>query len=189
MKLNDCEIKKLLPLFMRQEPDNIALADGLDSVIRYIGENIVLCSDWGMVDQLPEDFLDALAWELDIEWYDKNADIDTKRALIKSSDEIHSHNGTKAAVLKVVENYYGGGEIEEWFEYNGDPGHFRISVTSEDMHITIPEEFTSLVNKIKRKSAVLDGMDFTWTTYQALYAGTAEYKSYINADLICSTGM
>lgn len=185
MRLTDCEIEKLLPLFMRAELDNIAIAKTLDEVIRYIGENITLCSDWGVIDFLPEDFLDALAWELDIEWYDKSADIDVKRSLIKSSDKVHAHNGTKAAVLKVVEDYYGGGIIEEWFEYGGDPGHFKISVTSEDMHITVPEEFIALVNKIKRKSAILDGMDFTWTNYQKIYAGCAEYKSYHNADLIC----
>lgn len=189
MRLTDCELRKLLPLFMRQEKDDLALASGIDQVIRYIGENITLCSDWGVIDRLPEEFLDELAWELDIEWYDKSADIDVKRSLVKNADIVHSKNGTKAAIVRVVSDYYDNAIVEEWFEYGGAPGHFRVTVLSEDMHIVIPDDFVTLITKIKRQSAIFDSVDYTWTTYQTLYTGTAQYQSFLNSDIVIETGL
>ena len=187
MRLTDCTFKNLLPLFMRQEKDNLALANGLNEVIRYIGENITLCSDWGVIDRLPEEFLDELAWELDIEWYDRSADIEVKRSLVKNSDIVHSKYGTKAAIIKVVGDYYDDAVVTEWFEYGGEPGHFKVEVLSEDMHIVIPEEFIDLINKVKRQSAIFDSVDYTWTTYQTLYTGAAQYQSFRNADIVINT--
>lgn len=184
MRLRDCEFEKLLPLFMRNQADDRAMARALNDTIRDIGEKVALCSDWGMIDMLPEDYLDALAWELDIDWYDKTASIDVKRALVKSSDIVHAHNGTKAAVARVVADFYGEAEVKEWFEYGGDPGHFKVFVTSGEQYITIPTEFLEMLEKVKRKSAVLDNVDFTWTTYQTENAGVGQKQTFTAPDIM-----
>jgi phage tail P2-like protein len=189
MRLKDCEFEKLLPLFMRNQADDRAMAQALNETIRDIGEKAALCSDWGVIDELPEEFLDALAWELDIDWYDRTAEIEVKRALIKSSDIVHAHNGTKAAVARVVADYYGESVVEEWFEYGGQPGHFKVSVGSEDMHITIPTEFLELLDKVKRQSAVMDSVDFTWTTYETICTGTGQKQAIIQPDIPCDAGI
>lgn len=137
MRLTDVQFEKLLPLFMRQEKDNLALARGLDPIIREIGERIKLCSDWGVIDELSEAFVDELAWELDIDWYNPKADrsFDVKKALVKSADEVHKHLGTKAAVERVASEIFGNGTVEEWFETGDAPGYFRVwveTVLNED---------------------------------------------------------
>ena len=184
MRLKDCELEKLLPLFMRQQVDNRAMARALDETIREMGEKAALCSDWGVIDELPEEILDALAWELDIEWYNRAASIDVKRALVKNSDIVHAHNGTKAAVAQVVADYYGESEVQEWFEYGGEPGHFKVFVASGDAQITIPTEFLELLDKVKRQSAILDSVDFTWTTYQTEHAGVGWKQSFTAPDIV-----
>jgi phage tail P2-like protein len=184
MKLTDCKFERLLPLFMRGEADDLAFARTLDPTIREIGEKVRLCSDWGVVDDLPEEFLDALAWELDAEWYDKTAEIEVKRALIKSADKVHAHHGTKSAVAQVVADYYGEAVVMEWFEYGGEPGHFKVSVSGMDVHVTIPEEFLNAVNRTKRQSAIMDDVDFTWVTYETINAGAGEKGTLTNPDII-----
>ena len=128
MRLKDCKMEMLLPLFMQQQADDVAIARTLDPVIKDMADKIRLCSDWGVIDELPEDFLDALAWELDIDWFAPKSDrtIDVKRELIKNADEVHKHLGTKAAVESVARDIFGNGTVEEWFEYNGDPGTFKL---------------------------------------------------------------
>ena len=128
MRLSDCRMEKLLPLFMRQEPDDVAAARTLDPLIHEIASKIILCSDWGVIDDLPEEFLDALAWELDIDWFNPKADktIEVKRELVKNADEVHRHLGTKAAVESVAKDIWGEGTVEEWFEFNGTPGTFKL---------------------------------------------------------------
>ena len=128
MRLNDCQTERLLPQFMQEQADNVAIARTLDPVIKYIASQIVLCSDWGVIDDLPEEFIDALAWELDIDWFAPKSDrtLDVKKELVKNADEVHKHLGTKAAVESVARDIFGNGTVEEWFEYNGDPGTFKL---------------------------------------------------------------
>lgn len=178
MKLQDCEFKRLLPMFMREEADNVALADAIDPIIRKIGELLPLCSDWENTDKLPEDFLDALAKELDIDWYKWDGSLDAKRALVENSDLVHMHLGTKAAVEMVVKDYYGGAEVKEWFEYDGEPGHFKITVDDESSEIVYPEQLAALVKKVKKASAVLDDVDFVWNAYETIYFGSCQVQTW-----------
>lgn len=121
-------MEKLLPLFMQEQADDVAICRTLDPLIREIADKIRLCSDWGVIDELPEDFIDALAWELDIDWFAPKSDrtLDVKKELVKNADEVHKHLGTKAAVESVARDIFGNGTVEEWFEYNGTPGTFKL---------------------------------------------------------------
>jgi len=55
-----------------------------------------------------------------------------QRQLIKESIKIHKIKGTKAAVKNVLQALNLNGTIQEWFEYSGDPYHFRILITLND---------------------------------------------------------
>ena len=189
MKIQDCEFKRLLPMFMREEADNIALAEAIDPIIREIGILLPLCSDWENTERLPEEFLDALAKELDIDWYKLGGTLEAKRNLVQNSDLVHMHIGTKSAVEMVVKDYYGGAEVKEWFEYNGQPGHFRIEVDDEHSEFIYPEELAALVKKVKKASAILDDVDFVWTTYETIYAGVCQMQTWHLPDQVINTGM
>lgn len=177
MKLSDIEFIRLLPQFMREDLAVKGLAAGIDEIVPGLSASLSILSTWDHIDELPESELDALAWELDIVWYDVGASIDTKRDLIHNCMQVHRSLGTKWAVESVIESYFGDGYLSEWFEYNGDPMHFRVysnnpSLTSERL-----TEFLNLLEKVKRASAVLDGIYITLTGQMNLYAGTALHES------------
>ena len=169
MKIQNCELKKLLPAFMKEQKDVAALAGSLDPLIRQIGALLPLCSDFEAMDSLPEEVLDLLAKELSIDWYKKNEPLDVKRSVVKSSDAIHMILGTVEAVLQVVSDFYGGATIEEWFDYGGEPGHFKIHADNESGGIVFPEELNALVDSVKRAGAILDTVEFIWSTYETIY--------------------
>ena len=50
--------------------------------------------DRDKIDQLNDAELDEMAWELNIQWYDSTAPIETKRAVIRSSDRVYAKLGT-----------------------------------------------------------------------------------------------
>lgn len=52
----------------------------------------------------------------------------TKRALIQGSLLFYTQMGTPAAVNRIIETIFETGYIEEWYEYDGDPHHFRAYV-------------------------------------------------------------
>ena len=124
----------------------------------------------------PEE-LDALAWELNILWYDVGANIDTKRDVIKNSDLVYRRLGTKWAVESVIKSYFGDGYITEWFEYGGQPGRFRVYTANPSVSEERYGEFLNLLEKIKRASAKFDGLYITLTGQMPLYAGMAVHQS------------
>ncbi len=86
MKLQEAEILKLLPAWMRDDDSVKGLAEGTDEVTRALAARIKLMSRWNQIDQLDEQTLDEMAWELNIQWYDSTAPIEAKRAVIRNSD-------------------------------------------------------------------------------------------------------
>jgi phage tail P2-like protein len=176
VKLSDIEFIKLLPQFMRNDAAVQGLAAGIDSIIPQLAADLEKLSTWDRIDDLSEAELDELAWELNILWYDTSAPIDVKRNLVQGSDAVYKKLGTKWAVENVINTYFGDGYIEEWFEYGGDPGHFRIYSTNPTVNESKFAEFLSLLNKVKRASAKLDGVFITLTGQMNMSAGTALHE-------------
>ncbi|SCJ81129.1 Bacteriophage P2-related tail formation protein [uncultured Flavonifractor sp.] len=171
MKLNTLEFIRLLPQFMRDDGAVKGLAAAMDEIVPELAQSTAALSTWDHIDDLTEAELDALAWELNILWYDTGASMDTKRALVKDSDIVYQRLGTKWAVENVINSYFGEGYVEEWFEYQGQPGHFRVYSTNPSLNNERLTEFLNLLNKVKRASAKLDGIFITLTGKMPLYAG------------------
>lgn len=176
MKLSTLEFIRLLPAFMRDDAAVRGLATGLDEIIPGLAQSIGRLTTWDRIDELTEDELDDLAWELNILWYDKAAGIDAKREIVKSSDEVYRHLGTKWAVESVINSYFGEGYLREWFEYDGEPGHFRVYSTNATINNERLVEFLNLLYKVKRASSKLDGIYITLTGEMRLSAGIAVYE-------------
>ena len=176
MKLSSLEFIRLLPTFMRGDAAVQGLAAGLDEIIPGLAQSIGRLTTWDRIDELTEDELDNLAWELNILWYDKAAGIDAKREIVKSSDEVYRHLGTKWAVESVINSYFGEGYLREWFEYDGEPGHFRVYSTNATINNERLVEFLNLLYKVKRASSKLDGIYITLTGEMRLSAGIAVYE-------------
>lgn len=176
MRLTELEFRRLLPQFMRGDSAVQGLSLGIDIVVPPLSESVTKLSTWDKIDQLTEAELDDLSWELSILWYDFGASIDTKRDLVKNSDMVHKSLGTKWAVESVIGSYFGDGYISEWFEYEGEPGHFRIYSNNPSMTQERLTEFLNLLNKVKRATAKLDGVYITLTGQMPLSAGVAFHE-------------
>lgn len=82
--------------------------------------------------------------------------------------------GTKYAVEKAVSVLYPNSKIEEWFEYGGLPGYFRLSI--ELTKNLRPAELMDLIEKIniyKRLSAHLEEITFKRRFTGKIYTGNA----------------
>lgn len=177
MKLSTLEFLRLLPAFMRGDLAIQGLAAGLDGIIPGLDASVNRLTTWDHIDELSENELDGLAWELNILWYDKSANLETKRQLVKDSDKVYQHLGTKWAVENVIQTYFGDGYIREWFEYNGEPGYFRIYSTNPTLTDERLTEFLNILDKVKRHSSKLEGIHITLTGRMPLSAGMA-YREY-----------
>lgn len=173
MKLEDVEILKLLPAWMRDDGSVQGLSAGSDEVTKAINAKLNLLSRWDKLDQLNEAELDEMAWELNIQWYDSTASIETKRTVIRNSDLVYSKLGTSYAVEQIVTSYFGSGEVREWFEYGGEPHHFKVLSANPELVNNNLQLFLKLLGVVKRRSSWLDSILISLTGEMHLYAGFA----------------
>lgn len=179
MKLKDIEFLKLLPAFMREDSAVIGMSKGVDEVIKMFAGFADNMSTWAAIDKLTEAELDELAWELNIQWYEPDSDIEIKREIVKNSDLIQQRLGTKWAVENVIATYFGSGNIKEWFEYDGEPGHFKIESTNPSVTNEQFDKFIQILNKVKRKSSFLDGVYIALDSQATINVGVGQHQTQI----------
>lgn len=175
MRLDQTDLTKLLPEFMRGDRANKGLSAGTNIVLRDVAMKAKLLTVWNRIDSMTDEQLDELAWELNIEWYKSTADTQTKRAIIKSSDKVHARLGTKWAVEQIITDYFGSGVVREWWEYGGDPFHFKVLSTNPGLVNEHHEEFLEMLEIVKRKSAWLDAVIISLTGEMEIFAGMATH--------------
>ena len=80
--LSNCDFKKLLPLWMREDDTDKSLAESTDIVAREFASRAAGLSKWTDIKNMTEEQLDELAWELNVSWYQYNANIRQNRTLM-----------------------------------------------------------------------------------------------------------
>ena len=92
--MNDNDIYSIdftrsLPPVLKNDPKMIALArtiaEQLQVTARQIEKNII----YARIDELDEQTLDVLAYDLHVDWYDYSYPIEVKRQTIKDSVKVH----------------------------------------------------------------------------------------------------
>ena len=81
-----------------------------------------------------------------------------QRRVISRALWAHRHRGTPGAMKSVFRAIGVRAEIEEWFEYEGEPYHFRLDLSSEEDEITpaLMRRVTRVANEYKNVRSKLD---------------------------------
>jgi len=105
----------------------------------------------------PEAVLDHLAVELRAPAYRDTFPLEVKRALIRDALLAYARMGTPAAIDRTIQAIFGYGYVEEWFDYGGEPHHFRAVIGTEDnVDPEKVEELRRVLGSVKRLSSWLD---------------------------------
>ena len=109
-------------------------------------------------DTCEEKYLPFLAYVFKVDFWDESLSVADKRALIKQSLALHRYKGTVWAIEKVFEALNMKAVVKEWFNYGGEPYHFKIDLSLEDKEITPDraDELTKYVGIYKNVRSVLD---------------------------------
>lgn len=171
MKISELDFKQLLPEWMRRDSTDQALALTVDELTQKLYSRSDLLKKWTHLDDLSDEQLDALANELDVSWYYSNADKETKVNVLKNADLVHAKLGTDYAVNQTIQDYFGGGHVVPWYEYDGKPYHFEITTDNAQNVADNIAVFLDILEKVKRASAILDALVITLKAEEPVYAG------------------
>lgn len=156
IKLKDAEIINSLPSIIGNQTWAKAISFATSQMFKLILTMADATQTFSKVDELDHDVLDILATDLRVSNYNQSYSLDLKRKLVKFALQYWATAGTKAATEEVVKAIFGDASISEWFEYGGEPGYFKISITDTALTDADVLEFKRVAENVKRLSAWLD---------------------------------
>ena len=156
-ELQHTSLLDILPQNLLRDEQIKAAAQALDAELQKITAATKEALLLPRLDELPEAVIDLLAWQWHVDFYEPNMSLEAKRQLVRESIAWHRLKGTKAAVEKMVQAVFRGGVVTEWFEYGGEPYHFRVDILSASQ-ITA-ENTTRLLNVINASKNIRSWLD------------------------------
>lgn len=121
-----------VPAFLREDRNTWALAKAIEHAVGQF-LNDVRTADLYLTDveSMPEWALDEYAYGNGVHWYDVDASLYRKRMWAMDAKTMRRCLGTREGVERLIRGVYDKGVVEEWFDYGGEPYHFRIRVYGE----------------------------------------------------------
>lgn len=184
VSLRNARITDAVPDIVAKQPWVKALSAAFGALVEQLLDYTDTSQAFTGVDTAQEPILDALAVYLKVEWYDTTAPIEKKREYIKTALTIQKYAGTAYAVRMQASLIYPSSEVEEWFDYGGTPGRYRIvvNVTNTPAEVYTNEEMEKLLGYTKRLSAHLE--DTQYMTKHGLQIGK-RLESWIYSPPLC----
>lgn len=171
MRLSSIDLMRLIPVFMQDDETAKAFVESLNKWLRKLAVSVDTIRLFENLSEMNEDVLDELAWQFNVTEYQNSYDIETKRKLIKNCLAIHHKRGTVAAVKDVVNNIFGSAIVEEWFEYGGEPYHFRVRTSNVSSNDEMSAELTSVVKHTQNIRSHLETITIEIDQQMSLYTG------------------
>lgn len=109
-------------------------------------------------------YLHALAKEMQAYFLAGLETVAQKRRAVANSFQIHRKKGTPWALKQAFEALDMGVEIEEWFDYGGDPYHFKLDLSPTDRQITakLRHRLLESVEDLKNVRSTIDELKLSY---------------------------
>ncbi len=159
-KLQDASLYEILPFNIKNENIEIqalsyAVQQSLSMLCKFSNGVRVMA----VIDDMSENIIDNLAVELNLPYFHTESSLNIKRALVKDAFIWHTIAGTASAIRRYFTTISQDTDIQEWFDYGGDPYHFRIIATvPENQEVTENTliDMAQQIVKLKNARSILD---------------------------------
>jgi len=153
---------RALPDVLRNDETMLALATAIAGELSVLSGETALATIYANIDKLPEEVLDTLAADFKVDWWSYDYTIEEKRKTLKTSWYVHRHLGTKSAVERALSAIYEDSEVSEWFDYGGEPYHFKLIIPVDQTVLDLTKHSTvlGLVAYYKNLRSVLDDVEY-----------------------------
>jgi phage tail P2-like protein len=175
--LFDVDFTRMLPPPLKTDEAMLTLAKTIAAELQntaHLSRRNIIYANF---DELPESLVDILAYDFHVDWYEYDYPLDAKRQLVKDSVRAHKRLGTVYAIKTAIGSVYPNTEIEEWFQYDGEPFHFRIIL--DVTHSKATAQYSQIIRTLqhyKRLSAHLDYLTYECQIHIGIQLNVQGYK-------------
>ncbi len=139
----------ITPSSIAHDPQVSSLISALDPQLQSLSRDSLEPLILARIDELPENVLDLLAWQLHADFYDLAGTLSMKREAVKGSILWHMHKGTQWAILEALRQIDISAQFVPWWEDNSQPYTFKLkAIVSGDFYRTIGRD--TLQKNIRR---------------------------------------
>lgn len=169
---------------LREMPNNLLKDKKVENLALSLQSTLNQMLEWAEkinytmdLEQLDEAVLDHLLWEKHITWSEGLALINNRQQkinFIKNATKLHRLKGTPAAIELVCELLNVKTKLSEWFEYDGEPYHFKVEVMEVTNHGLSEETMIMLENLVMQYKNVrshLEALNIYLTVLNKSYIG------------------
>ncbi|MCM1235643.1 MAG: phage tail protein [Ruminococcus flavefaciens] len=162
-----------------QTVENECLCYAVDKQIRKLKKVIDELNVWGAIERIDPKYYDALAACVQIPYYRSELNQSVKLKLLMSFQMLYRYAGTKKAVLEMLNTVFEHAEFLPWYEYGGEPYHFRIKVydvlTGDALEI-----LNKVLGRVKSTRSIIDSIEVARETDSRLLQGHGFTLTYRN---------
>ncbi|TVX93056.1 phage tail protein I [Paenibacillus agilis] len=184
-ELINLSLLDILPHSLRGDDSVVAAAKAIDKELQGITEMVQRLSIFKHSDQWTNDETNELAWQFHVDFYDPSLPLPQRRELVRNAIKWHRQKGTPVAVEELVVTLFGDGKVEEWFEYGGQPHHFRVVTNNPGVTAERAQDFIDAVDSVKRASAKLERVIINQTeSMQIMYAAVLHMGEKMTVEMV-----
>lgn len=169
--LHSSNITDILPAHLASDERVQALGYAINRAMQRLMGYCKNIGVYNSIDTVPEEILDLLALELKTQYYDDSQSIEVKRNLIKNTLVWYMKTGTPASVTEAVAAVFGNGEVEEWFEYGGEPYHFKVHTSNINSTDEMVQQLMNIISTMQNARSHLESVIVEVMQQLLLYNG------------------
>lgn len=171
----------IAPSSITQDPHVTSIIQSLDPQLQQVSRTSLEPLILARIDELPEQVIDLLAWQLHADFYDLAETPSMKREAVKSSILWHMHKGTQWAILEALRQIGIQAEFIHWKDSGDAPYTFRLkTLVTGDYYRTqgrdrLISSIRRAVNESKSTRSYLAGLETRMEFREdiGLYVGTS----------------
>lgn len=173
------DFAQLLPAFMREQPDDAALAAALSPILRARALQLdsigvaafLLDPDSGLSDAQASQLMDEMAAFCELAWWRPDWDVSVKREMLGMAEQLRERSESKWALQTILRAYFGDPllQVEEWYNYAGLPYTFRVLTENAEAQQAL--RFKNVIELIKRQSQEFEGIWAGFSMRGTIYRG------------------
>lgn len=167
---------RALPEVLQNDDEMHALSTGIAQQLSARLSEINMARIYTRIGELPESLLDILAYDFKVDWWSYDYTLEEKRKTLKDNWYVHRQLGTKGAVERALSAIYPDSEVVEWFDYDGEPYHFKLIIPVDETELDPTKHKTvlSLIAYYKNLRSYLDDVEYHGSSSSAkTYAAAA----------------
>lgn len=135
--LDSLSLLDITPQNISQDENISSIISALDPEMQELSHDSLEPLILARIDELPEQVIDLLAWQLHVDFYDLAGTLYMKREAVKGSIMWHMHKGTVWAIMEALRMIDIQAEFVHWHDDNSAPYTFKLrAIVSGDFYRT-----------------------------------------------------